>query len=172
LVSVALSSHHCLVLTAEGAVFSWLHNEDSQEGEGFQVDGHDFGTAPYNLLGRPDGVDEFRPNPIAAVAGQRICSIAASDDTSIVAGWLNTSEPPAEHHALFTESRLYEEHTAREQVGEADRPQWACWSWGTADAPEWGDSAPRFGRGPDVEFRQAPIPGRVWAVGIPRAAQG
>ena len=66
-----------------------------------------------HVLGHRDALDApysqiSVPRPIEALAGQRICSVLTNSDHSIAAGWA---------------------------AGHAQRPQWACWSWGCNDHP-------------------------------------
>ena len=63
---------------------------------------------PRQLLGHGDAVDVpctrlYMPRPIEALAGQHVCSVVTSYNACFAAGWTD---------------------------GHAQRPQWACWSWG------------------------------------------
>ena len=108
-VSMSISSYqeqHCLALTADGAVFSWAVaacNTTSREQERLRhVLGHG------EVLNAPG---QNIPRPIVALAGQRICSVVTTHNSSFAAGWTD---------------------------GHAQRPQWACWSWGyNANADGW-----------------------------------
>ena len=71
-----------------------------------------------HVLGHDDALDaphsQFSlPRPIEALAGQRICSVVNTRDCqSIAAGWTVTAG------------------VAPATDGQAQRSQWACWSWG------------------------------------------
>ena len=132
---------HCLALTADGAVFSWAEaacDTNSREQERlFHVLGH---GEVFNALGpRPS-----MPRPIVALAGQRICSVTSSYDHSIAAGWTVTAGVAPASHA-----------------GQAQRPQWACWSWGIITQP--GTSWHVFGHG--RRYAQTSLPRRVVGIG-------
>ena len=113
-VSVALSELHALAVTADGDVYSWwLRNAFHMEPAGSR-----FRRDLDDLLGHGDARDAplervCSPRRIEALAGHRICSIAACDTHSIAAGWTHTAagDAPAPD-------------------GLAQWPQWACWSWG------------------------------------------
>ena len=112
-VSVALSGFHALAVTADGALFSWwLRNAFLMDIEVPMQRG------TYDLLGHGDAYDApservCSPRLIEALAGHRICSIAACSTHSIAAGWTNTAAGDAPG-----------------PEGPAEWPQWACWSWG------------------------------------------
>ena len=114
-VSVALSELHALAVTADGDVYSWwLRNAFHMEFSGSRFRRRD----RYGLLGHGDAHDAplervCSPRRIEALAGHRICSIAACNTHSIAAGWTHTAagDAPAPD-------------------GLAQWPQWACWSWG------------------------------------------
>ena len=113
-VSVALSELHALAVTADGDVYSWwLRNAFHMEFSGMR-----FRRDRYDLLGHGDAHDApservCSPRLIEALAGHRICSIAACDTHSIAAGWTHTAAGGAPA-----------------PDGLAQWPQWACWSWG------------------------------------------
>ena len=109
--SLSAYASHCLALTADGAVFSWV-----------MVDHRNTRTSDLervrHVLGHDDALDaphsQFSlPRPIEALAGQRICSVVNTRDCqSIAAGWTVTAG------------------VAPATDGQAQRSQWACWSWG------------------------------------------
>ena len=109
-VSVALGDKHILVLTANGAVFSWL--------DMFQIDRQ--GRA-MDSLGHGDTPNKARkhlltPRPIKALAGQRISQIFAGRYHSIVAGFTSgAGNAPA-------------------TSGQVTNAQRAYWSWGSPGA--------------------------------------
>ena len=117
-------AQHCLALTADGTVLSWVVADYEAWGTG------EIGDFQYvrrdllcHSLGHGDAPDVpcsrvLIPRPIEALAGQRIRSVTTqtysersrsssdgfhSSASVFVAGWMD---------------------------GEAQRPQWACWSWG------------------------------------------
>ena len=114
-VSVALSELHALAVTADGDVYSWwLRNAFHMEFSGSRFRRRD----RYGLLGHGDAHDAplervCSPRRIEALAGHRICSIAACNTHSIAAGWTHTAAGDAPG-----------------PDGLAQWPQWACWSWG------------------------------------------
>ena len=92
--------HHCLALTADGTVFSW--------GVAKACDSEKNLERLRQVLGHGDAVDApctrfSMPRPIEALAGQHICSVVTTPTSGFAAGWTD---------------------------GHAQRPQWACWSWG------------------------------------------
>ena len=109
-VSVALGCDHILVLTANGAVFSWL-NMAQIDRQGRAMD----------HLGHGDTLNKARkhlltPRPIKALAGQRISQIFAGRYHSIVAGFTSgAGNAPA-------------------TSGQVTNAQRAYWSWGSPSA--------------------------------------
>ena len=144
-VSVSISNaspweQHCLALTADGAVFSWAVVDTSQISDL---------KRQRHVLGHGDALDAphsrvFVPQPIEALAGQRICSVTTSYNCSIAAGWTVTAGVAPASHA-----------------GQAQRPQWACWSWGIITQP--GTSWHVFGHG--RQHAQTSLPRRVVGIG-------
>ena len=111
-VSVAIGVFHRLTLTDDGLVFSWLDKK---------ADGHPNAEELIRKLGHGDHIDQagemiFRPQPIIALYGRRICSISIGSCRSIVAGWTGSASDRPDLGG---------------QVAEAKRPQWACWRLGT-----------------------------------------
>ena len=105
---------HCLALTADGAVFSWVE-VDSRNPSDRELEHR------RHVLGHGDALDApcsrlSMPRPIEAIASQRICSVATNGHHSIAAGrTVIAGVAPAS------------------DAGHAQRPQWACWSWGVPD---------------------------------------
>ena len=130
----------CLALTADGAVFSWAIVDTSQIND---LERH------RHVIGHGDALDAphsrfCEPRRIEALAGQRICSVTTSYNCSIAAGWTVTAGVAPASHA-----------------GQAQRPQWACWSWGIITQP--GTRWHVFGHG--VQHAQTSLPRRVVGIG-------
>ena len=134
---------HCLALTADGAVFSWVVM-DSRKPSDLERHRHVLGHG--DTLDAPNyiGARVSVPRPIEALAGQRICSVTTSYNCSIAAGWTVTAGVAPASHA-----------------GQAQRPQWACWSWGIITQP--GTSWHVFGHG--RQHAQTSLPRRVVGIG-------
>ena len=114
--SLSAYASHCLALTADGAVFSWV-----------MVDHRNTRTSDLervrHVLGHDDALDaphsQFSlPRPIEALAGQRIRSVPTQ----------TYLERSSDHSDGFHSSASA--FAAGWMDGEAQRPQWACWSWG------------------------------------------
>ena len=91
------------------------------------------------VLGHGDAVDApFTqldvPRPIESLAGQHVCSVLTVGYTSFAAGWTD---------------------------GHAQRPQWACWSWG-CDASK--DRWRALGHG--EKHADTSLPRRVVEIGV------
>ena len=130
---------HCLALTADGAVFSWVE-VNRRNPNGLKLHHH--------VLGHGDALDAPRsrvsvPRPIEALAGQRICSVATNGHYAIAAGrTVIASVAPAT------------------DAGHAQRPQWACWSWGVPDQADW------HGLGHGEHHADTSLPRRVVGIGV------
>ena len=119
-VSVAIGELYRLALTDDGLVFSWL-DKKAYARDSSPIHAQEL---IRNLGHGGDHIDQagemiFTPQPIIALYGQRICSISTGyicGSSSIVAGWTQSAGDRPD---------------LGEQVAEANRPQWACWRWGT-----------------------------------------
>ena len=140
-VSVAIGEFHRLALTDDGLVFSWLDK---------RADSHLYGAQELRKLGHGgDHIDQagemiFTPQPIIALYGQRICSISTGyicGSSSIVAGWTQSAGDRPD---------------LGEQVAEANRPQWACWRWGT-EPPGLPQRVAAIGANRSEQPEEAPV---------------
>ena len=133
---------HCLALTADGAVFSWAV-VDSRNTSALERHRHVLGHG--DTLDAPNyiGARVSVPRPIEALAGQRICSVTNGCNYSIAAGWTVTAGVAPASHA-----------------GQAQRPQWACWSWGCDHSR---DGWQAFGHG--KKHADTSLPRRVVGIG-------
>lgn len=176
-VAVTFGTNQCLALTAEGVVFSWLHNRHPDQANGFYdpdaSDDDDYlqflreRADKFNLLGRcgdPDchpQSDRFQPQPIEVLVGQRICSIAAAETHSIAAGWVHNAKALCNQTvAVVVNPQREDVHVSHVAVAN----ERACWSWGiNGDASDYDldlDNS-RLGRGHFLEDPDESTPGRV-----------
>ena len=100
---------------------------------------------PRHLLGHGDAVDApctrlYMPRPIEALAGQHVCSVLTTNNACFAAGWTD---------------------------GHAQRPQWACWSWGYNSFAEHWQS---LGHG--EKHANTSLPRRVVGMGVATSVTG
>ena len=152
----------CYVITAEGALFSWL--TDQHQRMITKLNNND-------ILGRPDtaGSDAYTPQRVTALAGQRVCSIATSAMHSIAAGWIQiASDACNQSRFMYRPGELYAHEAAGYNEAEADQPQWACWSWGAGDSllvNFTNATNACLGRGEYEKSRATPHPALVMGLG-------
>ena len=132
-VSVSHTLDRFFALTADGTVFSWVVAEAYATNYVDNVERH------RHVLGHGDAVDVPAtrlavPRVIEALAGQHICSVVTTYDMNFAVGWTD---------------------------GHAQRPQWACWSWG-CDASK--DRWRALGHG--EKHADTSLPRRVVEIGV------
>ena len=139
-------AQHCLALTADGTVLSWVVVDSAAWG--IEEMGYFLDVRREWLrhgLGHGAALDApcsrvFIPRPIEALAGQRIRSVLTTH-TNLTDGLPNASA-----------------FAAGWMDGQAQRPQWACWSWGG------GRDCEALGHG--EKHADTSLPRRVLGVGV------